>query len=184
MTSTALETRAALPVGTWNVDPTHSHVGFAVDYMIGTFRGSFSPVDATLEVAEDGGAVLSGSAPVSGVHVQDESLAAHLQSPEFFDAERTPEIRFRSTQIERVGDDVTVAGELEIRAAAHPVVLKGTIGEPAQDPYGATRVLLRLETTIDRTAFGLNWNNPLPTGEPALGNDVTLTAELYLVKAQ
>ena len=63
--------------------------------MVGTFRGSFSPVDATLAVGEDGTATLTGSAPVAGVKVQDENLTAHLQSPDFFDAERAPEITLR-----------------------------------------------------------------------------------------
>jgi len=183
MSTTAFETTSTVPVGTWKVDATHSHVGFAVDYMVGTFRGSFSPVDATLAVAEDGAAVLQGSAPVSGVKVQDEALESHLQTPDFFDAERAPEIRFHSTQLERSGDELTVTGELEIRGVTQPVVLHGTIGEPADDPFGGIRFVLRLETTIDRTAFGIDWNNPLPNGEPALANDVTLTAELYLVKA-
>src|SRR5690242_12313633 len=91
-TMSTIETTTALPVGAWNVDPVHSQVGFAVEYVVGTFRGSFSPVDAKLDVAEDGAATLSGKAPVSGVKVQDENLEAHLQSPDFFDAERAPEI--------------------------------------------------------------------------------------------
>ncbi len=181
--TTAVETKTALPTGTWKADATHSHVGFAVDYMVGTFRGTFSPFEAALEVDEDGSATLTGSAPVSGVRVQDENLAAHLQSPEFFDAERAPEITFRSTQIERFGDDVTGGGTLAIRGDEKHVVLRGTIGEPAPDPFGGVRFLLRLETTIDRTEFGIDWNNPLPNGEPSLANEVTLSAELYLVKA-
>jgi polyisoprenoid-binding protein YceI len=181
--STVLETPKTLPTGTWTVDPTHSQVGFAVDYMVGTFRGTFSPFQATLEVAEDGAATLAGSAPVTGIKVQDENLTAHLQSPDFFDAERAPEISFRSTEIDRSGDEIRVAGEIEIRGVIQPVVLTGTVGEPAEDPYGGVRFSLRLETAVDRTAFGIVWNNPLPNGEPALANDVTLTAELYLVKA-
>ena len=172
-----------LPTGTWNADATHSQVGFAVDYMVGTFRGTFSPFQATLEVSEDGTAALEGSAPVSGVRVQDENLAAHLQTPDFFDAELAPEIHFRSSSIERAGDEVTVMGDLAIRGETLPVVLTGTAGEPADDPYGGVRFALRLEGTIDRTAFGINWNNPLPNGEPALANEVTLSAELYLVRA-
>jgi polyisoprenoid-binding protein YceI len=184
--SSILDTATTLPSGTWKVDATHSQVGFAVDYMVGTFHGTFSPFEAAL-VAGDDGATLEGSAPVSGVRVQDENLAAHLQSPDFFDAERAPVIRLRSSAIERSGDDVTVKGDLSIRETTLPVVLTGTIGEPAADPFGGTRFNLRLEGTVDRTAFGLNWNNPLPNGEPALANDVTndvtLTAELSLVKA-
>ena len=89
--STIETTSQALPTGTWNADPVHSHVGFAVEYVGGTFRGTFSPFDATLAVTEDG-VTLTGSAPVAGVKVQDDNLTAHLQSPDFFDAERAPEI--------------------------------------------------------------------------------------------
>lgn len=179
--TTATETQA-LPVGNWNVDPVHSTAGFAIKYMIGTFRGSFSPPAARLEVSEDGSAVLTGSVPVAGVKVQDENLEAHLQSPEFFDAERTPEVGFRSTEIRRNGDEVEIDGELTIRGNTAPVTATGTITDPADDPFGGVRFGLVLETTIDRTKFGLNWNNPLPNGKPALANDVAISAELYLVK--
>jgi len=181
--STITQTEQTLPSGTWNVDPVHSQVGFAVDYMVGTFRGSFSPVGATLVVTEDGRATLTGSAPVSGITVQDENLTTHLQSPDFFDIERAPEIAFVSTEIRRSGDELAIDGELTIKGTALPVRLEGTIGEPADDPFGGVRFGLKVSTTIDRTQFGLNWNNPLPSGGPSLANDVTLSAELYLVRA-
>ena len=181
--TTITQTEQAVPSGTWNVDPVHSQVGFAVDYMVGTFRGTFSPVTAQLVVAADGTATLTGTAPVSGITVQDENLSTHLQSPDFFDAERTPELSFASKQIRRIGDEITIDGDLTIRGVTIPVQLEGTIGEPADDPYGGVRFWLKLSTTIDRTQFGLNWNNPLPNGEPALANEVTVSAELYLVKA-
>lgn len=180
--TTITETKTGLPTGTWKLDPVHSHVGFAVDYMVGTFHGTFSPVEATLEVT-GATAKLTGSAPVSGVKVQDENLAAHLQSPEFFDAERSPQITFASSDIRRDGDRVEIDGELSIKSATLPVHLDGTITDPADDPFGNVRIGLDLGTTVDRTAFGIDWNNPLPNGEPALANDVTLTAQLYLVKA-
>jgi polyisoprenoid-binding protein YceI len=181
--STITETRQSLPAGTWNVDPVHSQIGFAVEYVVGTFRGSFSPVAATLEVGDDGAAHLTGSAPVTGVKVQDENLSAHLQSPEFFDAERTPDITFNSTSVRRSGDEIAIAGDLTIKGTTHPIEARGTITDPADDPYGGVRLGLKLETTVDRTEYGLNWNNPLPNGKPSLANDVQLTAELYLVKA-
>jgi polyisoprenoid-binding protein YceI len=179
-----IETTTALPVGSWNVDPVHSQVGFAVEYVVGTFRGSFSPVDAQLVVAEDGGATLSGKAPVSGIKVQDENLEAHLQSPDFFDAERSPAITFTSSSISRDGDAVEIEGELQIRGTARPVTLAGKVGKQGVDAFGNERFNLELATTVDRTEFGIDWNNPLPSGEPSLANDVALTAELYLVKAQ
>jgi polyisoprenoid-binding protein YceI len=176
--------QTALPTGTWDVDATHSQVGFAVEYVAGTFRGSFAPVDARLEVAGDGAATLSGTAPVEGVKVQDENLEAHLQSPDFFDAERAPEITFSSTEIRRDGEEIAIDGELRIRGIAQPVTLEGSVGAETVDPYGRERFGLRLATTVDRTQFGIDWNTPLPNGEPALANDVALTAELFLVKAQ
>jgi polyisoprenoid-binding protein YceI len=174
----ATATSTTLPTGTWNLDPVHSQVGFAVDYMIGTFRGTFAPVSATLV---DG--VLKGSAPVAGIKVQDENLETHLKSPEFFDAERAPEITFSASDAKIDGTNVVVDGELTIKGITKPVELKGSITEPIEDAYGQTRIGLKLETTVDRTDFDLNWNVPLPTGEPALKNEVTLTADLYLVKA-
>lgn len=175
-------TQTALPTGTWNLDPVHSQVGFAVEYMVGTFRGTFSPVQGKLEVTEDGTAILTGRAPVTGVHVQDENLAAHLQSPEFFDAERAPEITFGSTDVRRDGERIEVDGELAIKGATQPVHLEGTITDPEEDPWGNMRVGLELRTSIDRTQFGIDWNNPLPNGEPALADEVTLSANLYFVQ--
>lgn len=180
--SAAVDTPRTLPAGTWTVDPVHSQVGFAVGYHVGTFRGSFTPVDAKLEVAENGVAKLSGSVAVSGVRVQDENLAAHLQSPDFFDAERAPEISFTSSAIRPAGDALEIEGELTIRGTTLPVTATGRVGEQQEymeRPYFG----LELEAKIDRTRFGLAWNNPLPSGEQALANEVTITAELFLTRA-
>jgi polyisoprenoid-binding protein YceI len=181
--STITANQTQLPTGTWNVDPVHSQVGFAVDYLVGTFRGSFAPVAGTLAVAENGAAELKGTAQAAGIKVQDENLSTHLLSPDFFDAERTPGIGFSATDVRRSGADVTVNGELTIKGITQPIELTGTISDPIEDAYGNDRLGLTLVTTIDRTRFGLNWNVPLPNGKQALANDVSLAAELYLVKA-
>ena len=172
------EGRTALPAGTWALDPVHSTVGFELPYMAGTFRGHFTDVDAKLT-----GDSLSGAARVASVDVKDENLAAHLQSPEFFDVERYPELTFVSDSIQRAGDELRVRGAITIRGTTKPVELIGTIAGPITDGWGRERVNLRLETSVDRTEFGLNWNMPLPNGEPALANDVTLKADLTLVAA-
>ena len=177
-----VETRIALPTGIWTADAAHSRVEFAVEYMVGTFRGSFSPFQATLDVDETGEAKLSGSTWPNAVKVQDENLEAHLQSPDFFDAERAPEISFESADITRDGDILKIVGELTIKGTAKPVTLAGTISDPITDPYGQERIGVKLVGEVDRTEFGLTWNVPLPTGKPALADDVTISAELYLVK--
>jgi len=179
--STITETK--LPAGTWNADAVHSQVGFEVAYIVGTFRGTFSPFEATLEVHEDGTASLRGATRVEGIRVQDENLTAHLLSPDFFDAERAPEITFSSDAIRVEGGRVAVEGEISIKGTAQPLTLAGTITGAGQDAYGNERVGLKLEGVVDRTAFGIDWNNPLPSGEPALADDVTLVAEVSFVRA-
>jgi polyisoprenoid-binding protein YceI len=171
------EGRTALPTGTWILDPVHSTVGFELPYLAGTFRGHFTDLDAKLTADS-----LSGWARVASVDVKDENLAAHLQSPEFFDAERHPELTFASESIERTGDKLEVRGEITIRGTTKPVELVGTIADPMTDAFGRERVNVKLETSLDRTEFGLNWNMPLPNGQPALQNEVTLVAELYFVQ--
>lgn len=166
-----------VPAGTWSGDKVHSRVGFAIDYMAGTFQGSFGDVDAELT---DG--VLRGSAKVSSVQVNDPNLAAHLQAPEFLDAERQPELTFESRDIRRDGDRLTIDGQIEIKGHTEPVEITGVISDPIHDPYGGERFGLKLEAKVDRTKFGVDWNNPLPSGEPALSNEVTLLADLQLVR--
>ena len=171
------DTRRELPTGTWTLDPVHSTIGFELPYLAGLFRGHFRDVDAKLSADS-----LTGSARVASVDVKDENLAAHLQSPEFFDVERYPELTFVSSSIERSDDDVTVRGDITIRGTTKPVELTGTIAGPFTDAFERERLNLKLDTAVDRTDFGLNGNMPLPNGEPALQHEVTLVAELYFVR--
>jgi polyisoprenoid-binding protein YceI len=155
----------------------HSSIGFAVDYMAGTFHGSFSDFDAAVT---DG--VLNGSAKVASVQVKDENLAAHLQSPDFFDAPAHPALTFTSKAINRNGDRITIDGEIAIKGHTAPVEITGGISDPIADPYGGERFGLTLQTIVDRDKFVVSWNNPLPSGEPALSNKVAITAGLQLSK--
>jgi len=172
----------AVPAGTWQLDPVHSSVGFEVPYLVGTFKGEFRDVQATLAVA-DGAARLQGAAKVDSVDVKDENLAAHLKSPEFFDAERHPELRFAAGEISLDRDRLSFSGEITIKGVTKPVQVTGTLAPPLTDPFGRERLGLRLSAAVDRTEFGIAWNAPLPSGEPALANEVTIVAELYFVKA-
>jgi len=177
--STILKQTTAVPTGTWNADPTHSTVGFAVKHMsVGSFKGAFNEFGAQLE---DG--ALAGSAKVASVNVKDEQLNAHLQSPDFFDAERYPEITISTGPLEIENGRVTADAELSLRGITRSVQLTGTIAGPALDPYGNEHLGLDLEAEIDRTAFGVNWTADLPNGQPVAGNEVKLTAELEFVRA-
>jgi polyisoprenoid-binding protein YceI len=172
--STITEIQTAAPAGTWTLDSVHSQVSYAVRHAgISLFKGNVDGFDASLA---DG--TLSGSAPVTGIKVEGENFAAHLLSPDFFDAERHPTVSFTSTELRRDGDELVVEGELEIRGERRPVRLVGTIAGPANDRIG-----ISLETVIDRTDFGITWNMELPSGGAVLENEVKLTADLELVKA-
>lgn len=159
--------------GEWNYSATHSSASFSVKYLVASFRGGFEEVHATLVDGK-----LSGSVPVTSISVKDENLVAHLLAPDFFDAERHPDITFESSSIEIDGDEAKIEGEITIKGVTKPLSATGTVQGPTEDFMGNTRLGFAFETTIDRTEFGVDWNAPLPKGGFALGNDVTLTVEL------
>jgi polyisoprenoid-binding protein YceI len=174
-------TTAAAPLsGTYTVDPVHSSFGFAVRYQgVSVFKGSLGEVEATLR---DGR--LEGAAKVESISIRSpEQFRAHVLSEEFFDAANHPEVTFTSTALE-LNDDGTARaeGDLTIKGITNPIVATGTWIAPAGDAFGNTRGHLNLEAVIDRSKWDFNWNVPLPNGQGALANDVTLTVELSLVE--
>ena len=171
-----------LPAALWGVDAVHSTAGFAIKYMVSTFKADFAEVDATLDTTGDT-PKLTGAVDPASIQLKDENFHAHLQSPEFFDSERHPAITFESTSFRVDGDELIVDGDLTIKGDTRPVEARGTLTPPHEDPFGGTRIGVDLEAIVDRTHFGLNWNNPLPKGGLALANDVRLVVELQLVQA-
>ena len=177
-------TTAPATTGTWTLDPVHSTAEFTVKHLVvATFRGGFEEIDATLDLSGDEPRI-TGRVPVASIVVKDENLKGHLLSAEFFDAENTPEITFESSRVE-TGDDgaVSIHGDLTVKGTTHPVVVAGHLSEPIEHFAGGERRAAELTTVIDRTAYGLDWNAPLPKGGFALGNDVTLSVHLEFQNA-
>ena len=172
--------------GTYSADPDHSSVGFAIRHMsVATFRGSFSDVEASVALADDGSLSLSGTAKVRSISiVSPVEFRNHVLGADFLDARRHPVIVFRSDPAP-VGEDGSIAvdGQLTIRNVTRAVVATGTWSAPVEDPYGNMRAGVELTTTVDRRDYGMTWNAPLPKGGAALGTRVTLTAHLELVGA-
>jgi polyisoprenoid-binding protein YceI len=180
--TTATQTR--IPDGTYAIDTVHSSAAFEVTHnQIATFRGSFGEVDATFHVGDDA-TKLTGAVKVQSIDVDYEDLRAHLLSPEFFDAERHPEVRFASTDI-TVGDDdsVELRGELTINTITRPIEARGAINGPITGPDDNTRIALDFEAVVDRHDFGMGWNMDLPDGRKVLGDDVKLIVHLELIRA-
>jgi polyisoprenoid-binding protein YceI len=176
--STATAVTDRIQAGVWDIDEAHSSAAFAVQHAgISLFRGKFTDLDAKLVVGD--GVELTGVVKVDSIDVADENIRPHLLSPEFFDVERNPEVRFSSSEVSIDGDEVRLVGELEIAGNARPVEARGSVRGPIE--IGEIQKLaLTFETTIDRTEFGMDWQMDLPGGGVALANDVTLSVELEL----
>jgi polyisoprenoid-binding protein YceI len=173
-------TKTAIPTETYELDPIHSTVAFAVAYNgISRYRSRFDQVQARLA---DG--VLSGSAEVQSLPIQLPPLRKAVLSLDFFGADRHPQATFTSSRLAPSADGrIEVEGELTLRGATRPVTASGTFAAGVTDPFGIERVAFSLVATIDRRDFGMTWQNPLPGGGDNVGWDVTIEADLQLVKA-
>jgi len=174
-------TQQQIQAGTYEADPIHSSVGFAVVHNgVSTFRSGFTRYEARLTGGDS--PRLEGSVDVASIDIADEQMKGHLLSPEFFDAERYPQIRFSSTELE-VDEDgsLRVRGELEIKGQRHEVEAGGRFAQLGADLAGNPRVGLSLEASVDRRSFGLDWNAELPGGGWVLDYEVSIAVELELV---
>jgi polyisoprenoid-binding protein YceI len=171
----------------WQIDPAHSHVEFAVRHlMISSVKGAFDDVQGTVWVDEsDPKTVLVDvKIQVASIDTRQEQRDAHLRSADFFDAARFPTITFRSRMVE--GDphdgEFRLVGDLTIRDITREVVLDVSSEGRLTDPWGAERAGFSAQGKIDRTDFGLTWNQALEAGGVLVSNEVKISIELELVR--
>jgi polyisoprenoid-binding protein YceI len=173
--------------GNFIADRNHSSVQFTIAHMrVSRFRASFADVNARLGGDRDN-VRLEGSVPVDSISiVEPQDLRDHVVTGEdFFDATRHPELRFRSSRVDFEEDGrVRVTGELELRGVTRPIEASGTFRRPVADPFGTTRGAIELTATIDRRAWGFDWQMAMPDGHDGLGWSVELDARLELVSAE
>ena len=180
-----MTTTTSIPTTTWKSDPVHSGADFAVRHMVvSTFRGGFADVTGELDLSGDEPRI-SGAVAVPGIQVKDENLYGHLQSPEFFDG-RAPSgdplrVDVREARGRRRADRRGRPHDQGHHAARHR---HRRVGRGRGRHLGRAAHRDRPRTTIDRTAYGLNWNAPLPKGGFALANDVALNVHLEFVPAE
>lgn len=171
-----------IPAGTWTIDPAHSTVEFQIRHLgLATVKGRAPVVSG--EITGGGAPAIRGTVDATSLTTFDEQRDGHLQSPDFFDAARYPELRFESTSVAGRADELVVEGLLTIKGAAKPVTLRGAVVGTGSDPWGNERLGIDLEATIDRTEWGLAWNTPVPGGGFLLPNEVTVAASFSAVKA-
>src|SRR5690349_1668449 len=181
-------TSQAPTLTTWNIDASHSHVEFAVRHlMITTVRGRFSDVSGTLRTddADLTTAEVDVTIGVASIDTREPQRDAHLRSADFFDVENFPEIRFRSTRVDAVSADrYRVTGALTIRGVTHDVVLDATAEGRGKDPWGGERLGFSATTRINRSAFGLTWNQVLEAGGVAVSDEIKIAIDVELIKAK
>jgi len=189
MNTTTTTTTAAtiVPTGTWAVDPAHSKVGFAVKHMgIATVRGEFTQFEGTLEVAEDFASVRAhGTVEAASVDTNEPQRDAHLRSPDFFDAERNPQITFESTSIEPQGDDsLLITGELEMHGIRRELTLHAQLQGLELDPWGNERAGLEVTGELSRGDYGMKFNQALGSGNLLVSDRVALALDISAVKQE
>ncbi len=171
----------------WALDPTHSEIHFKVKHlMISNVSGKITKFDASVETEEEDftTAKVSFSAEASSVTTFNEQRDQHLQSSDFFDTAKFPQIKFTITKLESEGaENYEVYGDLTIRDITKPVKFAVEFGGVIKDPWGNTRAGLTIEGKINRKEFGLVWHAVTEAGGLVVGDDVKLHAELEFVKA-
>jgi polyisoprenoid-binding protein YceI len=178
-TDTQAVNATEVPSGAWTVDPVHSSASFSVRHMVvGTFRGGFADIDGS---QTDG--KLVGKVKLASLVIKQEKLKGHLLTPDFFDAEKFPEIVFESSALTIDGDTLTAEGTLTVKDNTVPVVGTGRIAGPVVTLGDVEKIGIDLETTIQTEAVGLSYNAPLPKGGVVLGETVTITVTLELALA-
>jgi polyisoprenoid-binding protein YceI len=187
---TQLQTETGMvrvPAGTWRVDPAHSSVGFEVKHlMIATVRGHFSEFDGTIEAAEDdpSNSRVHGWVNVASIDTGNADRDAHLRSADFFDAERYPRMSFESSRIHHVeGGTYRMAGELTIKDTTREAEADATVEGAAEDPWGNERVGVAMRGSIDRTDFGLTWQQVMTGGGMLVGEEVKIRVDISAIRS-
>ena len=173
----------ALSNGTYAIDATHSNVEFAVKHMmITTVKGRFGDVKGTVEIPRSGQPKVDVTIAAASIDTRVDARDNHLRSPDFFDAEKYPTLRFVSTKAEPTDDGYTLVGDLTIRDVTRPVKLAVTAEGTGVDPWGNQKIAFSAAGKINRTDFGLTWNAALETGGVLVSEDVKLSFDVQLVR--
>lgn len=171
----------------WNFDASHTDIGFEVDHMvISSVDGEFEKFDGTVVTNGENfeSTDISFTVDVASINTNNEQRDNHLRSDDFFNAEKYPKMTFESKSMEKVGDNkYKLVGDLTIRDVTKEVVLEVDYQGMVTDPWGNTRVGFKVEGTINRFDFNLKWNKLLETGGLVVGEDVTISLDVELIKA-
>jgi polyisoprenoid-binding protein YceI len=170
----------------YQIDLSHSQIQFTVRHMmISKVRGWFQKFGGTVALDETNPANTSVDIQIeaASIFTRDERRDGHLKSADFFDAEKYPNLTFKSKQVTVTSPSTAkLSGDLTIRDVTHPVVLDVEYSGSAKSPWGTTSFGFSGSTTINRKDWNLNWNAALETGGVLVGDEITIDIELELVQ--
>lgn len=175
---------------TWNIDPAHTSVEFTVKHMMfSTVRGRFKDVKGTLNVDEKNPdrSTVTVDIGAASIDTGTADRDKHLRSADFLDVEKYPTLTFRSKRVQgamgKEGDRFKVTGDLTIRGTTKEITLDVTFEGRGKDPWGNQRAGARATGEIDRSEWGLKWNQALETGGILVGNTVRIEIEVQAIAA-
>ena len=179
-------TATKIPTGTYNIDPAHSRVEFAVKHLgIATVKGNFSSFEGVLDLREDiTQSTFTGSVDVSTVNTNEPARDEHLRSPDFFHVEQHPKLTFVSTSVVPVDEETfEVTGDLTLHGITRPVTLKVEVQGTETDPWGNERVGLEATGQLNRSDHDMKFNQALGSGNVLVSDKVKLSLDISAVKA-
>ena len=183
MTSATTTQIPGYVVGTWDIDASHSTVGFSVRHMmVSKVRGYFRTFSGVLVTAEDPTAsTVEATIDMDSIDTRQEQRDAHIRSADFFDVGNHTVMTFRSTEVRTDGADWTVVGDLTIKGVTRPVELALEVNGFGPDAYGGTRAGFSARTEISRKEFGVDIDMPMDGGGVVVGDKVTVELEIEAV---
>jgi polyisoprenoid-binding protein YceI len=183
MTSNTTTQIPGYVVGTWDIDVTHSTVGFSVRHMmVSKVRGYFREFSGEIVTAEDPSqSSVTATVNMDSIDTRQEQRDAHIKSADFFDVGNHTQMTFRSTAVRNHGDDWVVEGDLTIKGITKPVILKLELNGFGPDAYGGTRAGFSGKTEISRKEYGVDIDMPMDGGGVVVGDKITVELEIEAV---
>jgi polyisoprenoid-binding protein YceI len=172
----------------WLLDLMHSELQFKIKHlMISNVSGAFKNFHAEVETEEEdfSTAEINLVAEMDSISTNNEQRDAHLRTSDFFEVEKYPELKFKSTKIEKTGSDIfALHGELTLKGVTKPAKLNVEFNGTTKDPWGGERAGFVVTGKINRAHWGVSFNKALETGGVMLGDEIKINSEIELVKQE
>lgn len=169
----------------WALDASHSSIGFTISHMVvSEVDGQFKKYTgkALLDERDLSKSQVEFKAEVASIDTGDAKRDEHLRSPDFFDAQKYPELTFKSTKITKAGKGYKLKGVLTIHGVSKEVTLDATVSQAVKNPWGKQVRAAKISGKVKRSDFGLTWNKTLDQGGVVLGEEVQIDIKLELNK--